>query len=242
MAMRALITGASGGIGSAIVDAFADDCDVIAHDLGYRDAEARPSVQRIEGDLSSEAGRAAVLAAVGREPLDFFLAGHGLGGTGALESLTPERVGKIMAVNYAALPQLIDALLPNLQAAAGSITIVASQAGLTGEGNHSAYCASKFAVVGWARAAAERIAAAGVRLRLMCPGCVDTEMLHGAMRNWAELHDLDYQQMLDGRVGQIPLCRLAAPAEIATGMRFLAELSTPRLVVLNQSGGETFNV
>lgn len=233
---RAVVTGAVGGIGAAVADALADDHEVVSHDLRAT-AERTPTVR---SDLADVAGVRALADAAGDEPLDLLVAAHGLGGPGPLPELRPQRVNEVMQVNFELVTELVRTFRPQLAAAEGCAVLVASQAGLTGEAHHAAYCASKFALVGWARAAAADLAVKGIRLRLMCPGCVDTPMLRGAIAQWATDMGGDPHAVMDRRIGQIPRGRLAAPAEIAAGIRFLSQLTTPELVVLNQSGGETF--
>lgn len=66
-------------------------------------------------------------------------------------------------------------------------------------------------------------------------------MFQTAIAHWARGEGRDPATVSASRVEQIPLGRLAAPGEIAAAAGYLAALRTPRLVVLNQSGGETFN-
>lgn len=233
---RAVVTGAAGGIGAAVAAAVAPDHQLVTHDL----RATRDHSPTVRSDLTDAAGMGALMAVVGEQPLDLLVAAHGLGGPGPLPELRPERVRQIMRVNFELVTELVAMLRPNLTAARGCVVVVASQAGLTGEAHHAAYCASKFALIGWAREAAAELRAVDVRLRLMCPGCVDTPMLRGAIARWAADMGGDPAAVLATRVGQIPRGRLADPAEIAAGIRHLSRLATGELVVLNQSGGETF--
>lgn len=233
---RAIVTGALGGIGAAVVDNVSADHGVITHDLRAHHG-CDPSVR---SDLAQPAGRRALVRTLGDGPLDLLVAAHGMAVPAPLPDLRADRVRQIMRVNFEAVTELVEAFRPQLSAAGGCAVVIASQAGLTGEANFAAYCASKFALVGWARTTAEPLASEGIRLRLMCPGAVDTSMFRGAIARWATDMGGKPEEVLRQRVTQIPRGRLATPAEIAAGIRYLARLATPELVVLNQSGGETF--
>jgi NAD(P)-dependent dehydrogenase (short-subunit alcohol dehydrogenase family) len=239
----AVVTGAGGGIGSAVAQRLSVDHDVIGHDVR---AAARAAVDTaatdptVVSDLATPAGRATLAQALAGRHFRVLVLAHGLGGTGAFPGLTASYVRAVMAVNFEAVADTVDVLAAHAHPDGATAVVVSSQAGMTGEAEHAAYCASKFAVTGWARAAAPGLAARGVRLRVMAPGCVDTSMLRSAMTAWAEAAGRDPGAVLDSRVAAIPAGRLADPREIAAGIALLASLGTPELVIANQSGGETF--
>jgi len=237
----AVVTGAAGGIGRAVVARLAGTREVLAVDVGPPTSELPAGVSWLASDLLDPSGADAVAdAARRRGGADLLVAAHGLGGTGALTTLDEPRVRRVMEVNTATCARLLTALAVQLNDVGGAAVLVASQAGLTGEAEHVAYCASKFALVGWARAAARHPGLSDIRLRLICPGCVDTAMFRSAITNWARSQHRDPAAVLADRVAQIPAGRLAQPSEIAAGTAYLAAVSAPGLVVLNQSGGETF--
>jgi NAD(P)-dependent dehydrogenase (short-subunit alcohol dehydrogenase family) len=236
---RALVSGASGGIGGAVVAELAPSHQAIAQDLRAPREGDDAAHEWIVGDLLD----ADVLAEIGSrvgDGLDALVVAHGLGGFTPLDRVTPAAIERTLRVNYTAVASLVRATLPGLRAAGGAITVLASQAGLVGEPNNSIYCASKFAVVGWARSIAPHLAAQGIRLRLLCPGCTDTELLSNAFETLAREQGTDVDVVRGGRIDQIPVGRLASPTEIGQAAVYLTELETPNLVVLNQSGGETF--
>jgi NAD(P)-dependent dehydrogenase (short-subunit alcohol dehydrogenase family) len=237
---RAFVSGATGGIGSAIVAKFAPSHDVLAQDLRAPHAGADGAHKWVLGDLLDADVLAEIESRVA-DRLDALVVAHGLGGFMPLEQVTPKSIERVMRVNYTAVLALVKAALRGLRAAKGAITVIVSQAGLLGEPSNSVYCASKFAVVGWAREIAPELASQGVRLRLLCPGCTDTELLRSGFETWARDQGKDVAAVREGRISQIPAGRLGSPTEIGQAAKYLTELETPNLVVLNQSGGETFN-
>lgn len=95
----------------------------------------------------------------------------------------------------------------------GAIVNVASVASLVGVPNKPAYTASKHAVLGLTRASALQYGQAGIRVNAVCPGGVDTPILHGNLSGPADLAGVDASHPI-GRMGQ--------PADIASAILWLA--------------------
>lgn len=68
----------------------------------------------------------------------------------------------------------------------GAIVNISSLAGRTGMANYGAYCASKFAVIGFTQQLAQELVAIGIRVNCVCPGSVDTDMMDGTFQRTAE--------------------------------------------------------
>ena len=91
--------------------------------------------------------------------------------------LTPDEVAEVMRVNFESPVRMIMRVLPRmLDRDAGTIVNVASAAGRLGVLHEAAYCASKFALSGWSEVMAIDLASTGVRIRLVHPGPIDTEI------------------------------------------------------------------
>lgn len=107
--------------------------------------------------------------------------------------------------------------LPALRAERGCIVNVASYVGLVGFAGASAYAASKAAVLNLTRSMALDHAGEGVRVNAVCPGSVDTDMIHAA---WKQFGDVARARELWS--AKHPLGRIAAPGEVARAILFLA--------------------
>jgi NAD(P)-dependent dehydrogenase (short-subunit alcohol dehydrogenase family) len=114
---------------------------------------------------------------------------------------------------------------------------VASQAGLVGEANNGVYCASKFALVGWARGL-DLQDGDRPRIRILCPGATDTPLLRDAFQRMADSAAVPYEHILGGRLSKIPVGRLGRTQDIAAAARWLAELPAPRTLLAAVTGGE----
>lgn len=232
--MTVLVTGAAGAIGAAILARLVEDGhEVVAHDL--RPASVDPDwrgVTCISGDLGNGGGLGEQIAALG-VTLDAVIAAHGVDGSGALADLDDAFVRRVLRVNAASLPYLLEAVRPHLGRPAVFVAI-GSQAGLVGEPDNAAYCASKFAVTGWA------LASSGddVTVRVLCPGCTESPLLFAAQERFAAARGMPAEEFIAARRARIPLRRFAAVGETAAAAVYLAGLDGPRPTLLAATGGE----
>jgi NAD(P)-dependent dehydrogenase (short-subunit alcohol dehydrogenase family) len=91
--------------------------------------------------------------------------------------LTIEEVEHVLRTNFLSPTQITLRLLPRLlEADHGVIVNVSSLAGRLGVPNEPAYSASKFALCGWTESLAIELAGTGVKVRLVLPGAIDTEI------------------------------------------------------------------
>ncbi|GAA0730733.1 hypothetical protein GCM10010199_46440 [Dactylosporangium roseum] len=236
-----MVTGAAGAIGRAIVSALSSRGYSV---LGVgRHAPADPAMREIdfiESDLSTPAGLSHLVTALKGERLDAVVAAHGVDGSGPLAELTSARVDQILRVNAASVVRLYESLRPSLTHKA-SYVVVASQAGLVAEPANVAYCAAKFAVVGWVTAMAAMSGPGGVTFHALCAGCTESPLLFAANARMADAQNIDRDDFLAGRRDRIPLRRFAAPAETAEAAAYLCQPGVPRPVVLTVSGGEVLH-
>lgn len=185
----AIVTGAGRGIGRSIALALARSGARVA--LAARTVEDLEKVQaEIEG-LGGEAAlfptdvqREAEVAALVRDTvarfgrLDIVVNNAGMGIFGPLVETTAEEWDQIMAVNARGPFLLCREAIPYLrQQQTAFIVNIASVVGVKGYVNQSAYSASKHALIGMSKALAKEVQADGIRVHVLCPGGVDTEMV-----------------------------------------------------------------
>lgn len=108
-------------------------------------------------------------------------AGAGAGGMGHLEQLSVRDIRRTMDLNFLSHAVVTRALLPRLKRQSGpaDVVFVGSEAALRGARRGSVYCASKFAVRGFAQALREECAGTNVRVSLINPGAVRTPFFDG---------------------------------------------------------------
>jgi NADP-dependent 3-hydroxy acid dehydrogenase YdfG len=167
-----LVTGGSSGLGAAVVAA-------------VRDAGGRPMVlDRMPPEDGSEhvlvdvAERAAVDAAVEllvarAGGLDAVVTAAGIDRCGTLAEVPADEWEHVVAVNLLGTVAVVRAALPHLERSRGTVVTVASTLGMKAVSDATAYCASKFGVVGFTRALTAELKGR-VRVTLLVPGGMHT--------------------------------------------------------------------
>jgi NAD(P)-dependent dehydrogenase (short-subunit alcohol dehydrogenase family) len=116
-------------------------------------------------------GAVAATLAQGRGTLDAVVHNAGVAVGGAFEDLPEADLRRVMETNFFGVLALTRTLLPTFRAQGrGRIVVVSSEAAFFGQPGNSIYCASKWAVEGWAEAIAYEVAPFGIEVILVEPG------------------------------------------------------------------------
>jgi NAD(P)-dependent dehydrogenase (short-subunit alcohol dehydrogenase family) len=216
----AVVTGAAGGIGSAIVREFLKR-GLVVHGLDRAPTAPGEGYFAHEVDLADRTATDLALAKlIGALPgrCDVLVNSAGLSRLRSFVE-TPDRLlDDLLEVNFIAAFRLTRALLPLLKASShAAIVNVASELALVGQPGYSAYCGTKGAVLAWSRALAVELANVGIRVNAVCPGPIDTLMLR------AEFASLPSpQRAREEEVASVPLGRLGKAEDIAAVVALLA--------------------
>jgi NAD(P)-dependent dehydrogenase (short-subunit alcohol dehydrogenase family) len=117
-----------------------------------------------------------VLAATGNT-LDAVVHNAGVAAAGAYEEIPEAEIRRVMETNFFGVLELTRLLLPTFRAQnRGRIVVVSSQAAFAGQPANSIYCASKWAVEGWAESVAYELDPFGIEVVLIEPGPYRTEI------------------------------------------------------------------
>jgi NAD(P)-dependent dehydrogenase (short-subunit alcohol dehydrogenase family) len=111
-------------------------------------------------------------------------------------------------------------LLPYLSRP-GRIVNIASQLGQEGRGGYSAYCASKFGLIGMTKCWAKELGSEGITVNAVCPGWVDTEMSRIDMQRMANEQGLEVEQFYTEICEPLELKRFNSTDEVANLVSFL---------------------
>ena len=175
--LRALVTGGTSGIGTAIVERLRSDGAAVAFtgrdEARGRAAESRTGAGFLRADTrDADAVRASVDAAVARlGGLDALVANAGILHDATLSETTDEAWDAVPETNLVGYALYAVACLPHLRAAGGgSITMISSDAGVWGETPIAAYSVSKRAVNMLVHALAVEAGPHGIRVNAVCPG------------------------------------------------------------------------
>jgi NADP-dependent 3-hydroxy acid dehydrogenase YdfG len=178
---RALITGASRGIGKATAEALADTHDLL---LGGRDVEALkalasrlPSAQPWPAELTD--ADAVTSAVRGIDRLDVLVHSAGVSRLGALTDVTAADWRDSYEVNVVAVVELTRLLLPRLRASEGHVVLINSGSGIKANPKWGPYAASKFALRAYADVLRAEEEPNGLRVTSVHPGRTATDMQKG---------------------------------------------------------------
>ncbi|RMH19236.1 MAG: SDR family oxidoreductase [Acidobacteria bacterium] len=147
---------------------------------------------------------------------DVLVNNAGIATSAKLEDLSLETWNHVFAVNVTGVFLCTRAFLPGMRKRRwGRVVNVASVAGKQGAAYISAYAASKHAVVGFTRALAVEVAAAGVTVNAVCPGYVDTDMTVESVSRIAGKTGLAPEEVRKRLAGFSPQGRIYSAEEVA---------------------------
>lgn len=216
--LTALVTGAGGGIGGAMAEAFAGAGARLAlvdvTDCGDLAARLGEGHRAYTLDLLDPAAIAATVARIGEEVgIDVLVNNAGLGIVAPAEAQSVADWDRTHAINLRA-PWLVSvAALPFLKASGrGRIVNIASQAAVIAIAEHAAYGSSKAGLVGLTKVLAIEWARYGITVNAISPTVVETPM---ALVGWAG-------EKGDRMRREIPVGRFAKPSEIAAAALYLS--------------------
>lgn len=223
---RVFVAGASGGIGSAVAEAFLDEgASVILHGRDQAKLEKRRAaleakhagrVSAVAADLTDPKGRAQAVAAVG-EALEAAVLCIGNGNVTKGSDLTQEQWDAIFAQNFFADVLTAGALVPLLRKGiAPSLCFIGSIAGLEIMKAPLGYAVAKAALDAYAKRLAQELAP-DIRVNILHPGNVYFE---GG--RWEELKKERGEEIDAMLASQVALKRFGTPEEIASAAVFLS--------------------
>lgn len=216
----ALVTGGARGQGAAEAALFArEGAAVVVSDVLDEDGErsaAAIHARYLHHDVTDEARWKQVIDTIiewhGR--LDVLVNNAGVFRSGGVTSTTLAEYRQVIEINQVGVFLGMQAAArPMMAAGSGAIVNISSIAGLRGSGGAIAYGASKWAVRGMTKSAAQELARYGIRVNSIHPGLIETPMLH-------QLPGIEAGD--PALIRRIPMRRVAEAEEVAKLALFLA--------------------
>jgi NAD(P)-dependent dehydrogenase (short-subunit alcohol dehydrogenase family) len=224
----AIVTGGAMGIGQATANRLAESGATVAifdvnADAG-RDTAAAIAKGGATCDffscnvgVSAEVSRGveAVVAKYGA--VDILVSNAGIQLYGDAVTTTEEEWDRLIGINLKGCFLISKYVVPHMCKHGGAIVIVGSVQSMTAISNSVAYVASKHGLLGLTRAMSLDYAQRGIRVNCVCPGTVDTPMLH-----WAASLSGDPQKVIETCNRMHPLGRIGKAEEVADAIVYLA--------------------
>ena len=216
----ALITGGTRGIGRAIGLTLARSGYYVV--ANYRDngAAAKETVSAIKAaggrgeavrfDVadSDQAGEAMAQITARFENIDALVSNAGITADGLFVLMPETDWDRVIDITLKGFFNVTKPVLKQMvRRKSGSIVAMASVAGLVGNRGQANYSAAKAGLIGACRSLATEVARLGIRVNVVAPGLIDTEMIEKAP--------------VDVIKKMIPMARVGAPEEVASVVRFL---------------------
>ncbi|MBR1549069.1 MAG: 3-oxoacyl-[Bacteroidales bacterium] len=237
----AIVTGATRGIGHAIAVRFAKEgCNVafcgrsrgekmvaVEQELLALGVKAKGYAYDVADYDSAQAFVKEVLTDFGQ--VDILVNNAGITDDSAVKRMTEEQMDRVMHTNLGSVFCMTKAIQPSMwKQGFGSIVNIGSVVGIAGNYNQANYAASKAAIIGFSKSCAKEFAARNIRVNVVAPGFVETEMT-------AEVPP----ELMKTWTSRIPMKRAGKPDEVAQACVFLASDMCPYItsVVLPICGG-----
>lgn len=216
---RALVTGAAGGIGAAIVTGLMAEGALVA--AADRDVSGIDASAHLPGDLlnTAYADGLPLAASDALGGLDIIINNAGIITRGSVTETSDDDWALSLGVNVEAPFRICRAAVPLLASAGGgAIVNTASCWGLRPGANHAVYCMTKAALSSLTQCMGMDHAHQGIRINAVCPNEVNTPML----RSGFEKRGFDPESAVQQLGTTVPLGRIAEPKDIADVVLFLA--------------------
>jgi len=232
---RALVTGASGGIGGAIARRLHEQgahvvlsgrkqeaLDALASELGDR-------CSVVVADLGADDGPATLINAVEKDGLDILVNNAGLTRDNLAMRMKDEEWQQVLDVNLSAGFRLIRGLLRGMMKRRfGRVINITSIVAVTGNPGQANYAAAKAGMIGMTKALAAEVASRGITVNCVAPGFIETAMTDGLA-----------EEQKTKLLAQIPAGKLGQSDDIAGAVAYLASREAAYLTgqTLHVNGG-----
>ena len=219
-----IITGGSRGIGKACCIAFAKKGAKVVFTYRNSVKEARRLIREIKalkGEIigikadvcEHTAAKEVVKKTIAKfKKIDILVNNAGILRDKALFMMTQSDWNEVIATNLGGVFNMSRAVITTfMKQKSGCIINMSSVSGLIGLARQTNYSASKAGIIGFSKALAKEVASYRIRVNVVCPGFIETDMLKGIP-----------EEKKKGLVNLIPLGRIGDPKEVAEACVFLA--------------------
>lgn len=233
MAQRTvMVTGASSGLGAAIVRRFVEDGDRVFGTSRSPAADNAGGVVMLPLELRSSDSIAACIETVQTRAgdIDVLVNNAGVLHTGIAEETPLATAREVFETNFFGVVEMVDAVLPRMrERRAGRIINIGSLSAWIGEPGEAFYSASKRALAGYTEALRQEVTGLGIKVSLVEPGVFRTNVLRNAVTGSLDIDD--YRAVRDAVTTTMSkgLSKGGDPRMVADRVFAIARAPSPRL-------------
>ena len=158
---------------------------------------------------------------------------------GDFEAVDERAFDRVVGVNLKGTFFAIQAAVPHMRDRGGAVVIIGSDQSLVGKPEQHLYGCTKGAIAQLSKSLAAHYAPAGIRVNCVCPGTIDTPLMHGAVADFVEKKGAKAEELYAWLETAQPLPRLGTPAEVAALVACVAKIPFCVGSVISVDGGYT---
>jgi len=218
----AVITGATSGIGNATKELLRNK-GAIVYNLDQQKPDVDDPYYIPCNVIKKEEINAAIDKILDKEKrIDLLFANAGIHLFATLEETSYEQLESIVSINVLGVFYLLKKVIPVMkQQRKGSVVLMGSDQVFIGKASSSVYGMTKGAIGQLAKSTAIDYAPFNIRVNCICPGTIDTPLLHRAVKHFVSKTGTPAEEVYKSLDGVQPLGRVGRPEEIAESVAFL---------------------
>ena len=236
-----IVTGGSTGIGAACCSTLAAAGAVVYSVDVAAPAAAAPGVTHLACDVSDVRALRKAIGAVAKAHgrVDVLVSNAGVWHGGDFEAVDERAFDRVVGVNLKGTFFAVQAAVPHMRDRGGAVVIIGSDQSLVGKPEQHLYGCTKGAIAQLSKSLAAHYAPAGIRVNCVCPGTIDTPLMHGAVADFVEKKGAKAEELYAWLETAQPLPRLGTPAEVAALVACVAKIPFCVGSVISVDGGYT---
>ena len=236
-----IVTGGSTGIGRACCATLAAAGGVV-YNVDVRPPEAAVAgVTHLQCDVADvrQVRRAVGSVVKAHGHVDLLVSNAGVWHGGDFGDVTERDFDRVVGVNLKGTFFAVQAALPAMVDRGGSVVIVGSDQSLVGKPEQHLYGCTKGAIAQLSKSLAAHYAPLGVRVNCVCPGTIDTPLMHGAVQDFVAKKGAKAEDLYAWLNTAQPLPRLGTPDEVAALVACVAKIPFVVGAMISIDGGYT---